>query len=122
MGYLVSDDSYIALPDFTIILFKGKMIRINPKERKKIGILQQPRQKLANSLYGRFLGRIQRPDGWRLRITGTNLQKVCSTQKMTEKAGKNAPKEYTSALKTKRFRLRNSLLLLTFQMPNRSFF
>jgi len=24
MGYLVSDDSYIALPDFTIILFKGK--------------------------------------------------------------------------------------------------
>lgn len=28
MGYLVSDDSYIALPDFTIILFKGKITPI----------------------------------------------------------------------------------------------
>ena len=36
MGYLVSDDSYIALPDFTIILFKGKMIRINPKDAKRL--------------------------------------------------------------------------------------
>lgn len=50
------------------------------------------------------------------------LPKVCSTQKMTEKAGKNVPKEYMSALKTKRFRLRSPLLLLSFQMPNRSFF
>jgi len=29
-GYLVSDDSYIALPDFTIILFKGKESALPP--------------------------------------------------------------------------------------------
>ena len=104
-----------------MILFGGKMIRINPKDAKRLEYSNNQGRSwqtlFSGGSPGEFKGLM---DGGSELLAQTS--KGLFYSKNDGKAGKNAPKEYMSALKTKRFRLRNSLLLLSFQMPNRSFF
>ena len=83
-----------------MILFGGKMIRINPKDAKRLEYSKAEAGKPSFREVPR-----ENSKAWWMAAQNYwhKLPKVCSTQKMTEKAGKNVPKEYMSVLKTKKF-------------------